>query len=151
MTKKEENILSNIVKTEEHDIIDFLSSFEIIGLTVASIISIAVSSFGKSFSEEILMPTLEYISSNNLKSYIFTIGCVRYNIGIFLKDLIYLIFTIVVMATIYSLFKKNLSNIINKKTKKKNKGNISILSELTSIKNELIKLNQIGLSNKTFK
>ena len=147
MTQKEENILSNIVKTEELDIIDFLTSFEIIGLTVASIIGIAVSSFGKSFSEEILMPTLEYISSNNLKSYVFTIGCVRYNIGIFLKDLIYLIFTIVVMATIYGLFKKNLSKIMHKKNTKKNKGNTSILSELTSIKNELIKLNQVKLSN----
>ena len=147
MAPKDENILTNIVKTEEHDIIDFLTSFEIIGLTVASIIGIAVSSFGKSFSEEILMPTLEYISSNNLKSYVFTIGCVRYNIGIFLKDLIYLIFTIVVMATIYGLFKKNLSTIMHKKNKKKNKGNTSILSELTSIKNELIKLNQVKLSN----
>ncbi len=147
MTQKEENILSNIVKTEELDIIDFLTSFEIIGLTVASIIGIAVSSFGKSFSEEILMPALEYISSNNLKSYVINIGCVRFNIGIFLKDLIYLIFTIVVMATIYSLFKKNLSMIMQKKTKNKNKGNTSILSELTSIKNELVKLNEVKLSN----
>ena len=147
MAPKDENILTNIVKTEEHDIIDFLTSFEIIGLTVASIIGIAVSSFGKSFSEEILMPTLEYISSNNLKSYVINIGCVRFNIGIFLKDLIYLIFTIVVMATIYSLFKKNLSMIMQKKTKNKNKGNTSILSELTSIKNELVKLNEVKLSN----
>ena len=53
MTKKEESILADIVKTEEHDIIDFLTSFEIIGLTVASIIGIAVSSFGKSFSEKL--------------------------------------------------------------------------------------------------
>tara|TARA_B100001142_G_C13808827_1_gene451889 strand:+ start:19 stop:468 length:450 start_codon:yes stop_codon:yes gene_type:complete len=147
MAPKDENILTNIVKTEEHDIIDFLTSFEIIGLTVASIIGIAVSSFGKSFSEEILMPALEYISSNNLKSYVINIGCVRFNIGIFLKDLIYLIFTIVVMATIYSLFKKNLSMIMQKKTKNKNKGNTSILSELTSIKNELVKLNEVKLSN----
>ena len=147
MTKKEESILADIVKTEEHDIIDFLTSFEIIGLTVASIIGIAVSSFGKSFSEEILMPTLEYISSNNLKSYVINIGCVRFNIGVFLKDLIYLVFTIVVMATIYSLFKKNLSIIMQKKNKKKNKGNTSILSELTSIKNELVKLNEVKLSN----
>ena len=54
--KIEEKKIVNFVEKEKKDLIDFLSGFEIIGLTIASIIGLAVSSLSKTFTEEIIMP-----------------------------------------------------------------------------------------------
>ena len=68
-TEVNKNIVSTFVERKKQ-LIDFLSNFDIIGLTIASIIGLSVSSVSKTFTNQIVMPMVEpYFSDNWKKLY----------------------------------------------------------------------------------
>ena len=137
---KNEDIIYDFIKKEKNELIDFLAGFEIIGLTIASIIGLSVSSLSKTFINQIIMPLIEPIFSKNWKTFTINIGQSKLGMGLFLSDIIYLIFIVFTMFIIYSLFKTFLSSIIKKKyssNKELYKFQMKIVNELSSIKTEL--------------
>lgn len=150
MSKKIENdehIIEHFVKEEKKQLIDFLSSFEIIGLTIASIIGLAVSAISKTFTEEIILPLFGPIFSQDLKTYTINLGYSKLGIGLFVSDFIYLSIIVFTMFIIYSLFKPYLNSIIEKKNdpnKKLYKYQNKMIKELSDIKKELKKNNNIN-------
>tara|TARA_Y100001958_G_C21182255_1_gene511907 strand:- start:708 stop:1160 length:453 start_codon:yes stop_codon:yes gene_type:complete len=147
MSKKienDENVIEDFVKKEKKQLIDFLSGFEIVGLTIASIIGLAVSAVSKTFTEEIILPLFGPIFSHDLKTFTINLGYSKLGIGLFLSDIIYLSITILTMFIIYSLFKAYLSSIIDKKNDsntKLYKYQSKMIKELSEIKKELKKNN----------
>ena len=152
--KKEEEKIVNFVEKEKKDLIDFLSGFEIIGLTIASIIGLSVSSLSKTFTEEIIMPLFGPVFSQNFRTFKISLGYSELGIGSLISDIIYLSIIILTMFIIYSLFKTYLGSIIDKK----NDSNVKLyqyqkkmIKELSDIKNELKKNNLNKNSNDTLK
>ena len=147
MSKKIENdehVIEHFVKKEKKQLIDFLSGFEIVGLTIASIIGLAVSAVSKTFTEEIILPLFGPIISQDLKTFTINLGYSKLGIGLFLSDIIYLSITVLTMFIIYSLFKAYLSSIIDKKNdsnKTLYKYQSKMIKELSEIKKELRKNN----------
>lgn len=147
MSKKIENdeqIIEDFVKKEKKQLIDFLSGFEIVGLTIASIIGLAVTAVSKTFTEEIILPLFGPIFSQDLKTFTINLGYSKLGIGLFLSDIIYLTIIILTMFIIYSLFKTYLSSIIDKKNNsntKLYKYQSKMIKELSEIKKELRKNN----------
>lgn len=142
---KDENIVSNFVKKEKKQLIDFLSNFDIIGLTIASIIGLSVSSVSKTFTNQIVMPLVEPYFSDDWKNYTLNVGQSTLGIGLLLSDIIYLIIIVTSMFIMYSLVKNYLSIIIDKKNSKNKKlynYQIEMINELSNIKNELKKYNK---------
>ena len=136
----DENNIDNFIKKEKKQLIDFLSGFEIIGLTIASIIGLSVSSLSKTFTEQIIMPLLEPLFDKNWKTFTLNIGESKLGIGLFLSDILYLTIIVFTMYIIYSLFKTYLSNIIDKKNDsntKLYKYQSKMIKELSEIKKEL--------------
>ena len=145
----EDNNITKFIKKEKKYFIDFLSNFEIIGLTIASILGLSIATFSKTFIEQIIMPLLEpLLEVTNWKNLKINIGTSTLGIGLVFSDLIYVLFIAFIMFITYSLFKLYLENIIDKKHQssdkllyyeKKNyeKQNI-IIDLLKSIKSELI-------------
>ena len=147
------NNVAEFIKKEKKYFIDFLSNFEIIGLTIASILGLSISVFSKTFIDQIIMPLLEpFLEVRNWKNYKINIGNSTLGIGLLFSDLIYLLFIILLMFIIYSIFQFYLANIIDKKHSqtdkllKLEKKNIEqqkhMINELKSIKNELIHNNK---------
>jgi len=137
--------LTDFVEKEKKELIDFFSNFNIIGLTIASVIGLAVSSLSKTFTNEIVMPLIEPYFSANWKTFTIQIGQSSLGLGLLLSDILYLTIIIFIMFIIYSVFKTYLSNIIDKKNSKKNKSHyyqIKMIKELSEIKNELKKDNK---------
>ena len=137
---KDEEMIYGFIKNEKNKLIDFLAGFQIIGLTIASIIGLSASSLSKTFTNEIIMPLIEPLFSKNWKTFTVDVGQSKLGIGLFLSDIIYLTVVILTMFIIYSLFKTYLSNIIKKKrssNKKLYKYQMKIINELSSIKKEL--------------
>ena len=144
-TEVNKNIVSTFVEKEKKQLIDFLSNFDIIGLTIASIIGLSVSSVSKTFTNQIVMPMVEPYFSDNWKNYTIKLGESKLGIGLLLSDIIYLLIVVFTMFIIYSLFKNYLSNIIDKKNSKNKKlynYQIKMINELSEIKNELKKHNK---------
>ena len=146
MTKEENDMLTldKFVKKEKKLLIDFLANFQIIGLTIASIIGLSVSSLSKTFTEEIILPIFGPLFSQDLKTFTINLGYSKLGIGLFISDFIYLTITVSIMFIIYSLFKEYLNDIIDKKNdsnKKLYKYQSKMIKELSEIKHELKKNN----------
>ena len=109
--------IQNFIKNEEKELVHFLSNFEILGLTIASIIGLSVASVSKTFSNEIIMPILEPLFSENWKTYTITIGSSNLGVGLFLSEIVHLLLVVIIMFLIYTLFKTYLGNILDKKEK----------------------------------
>tara|TARA_B100001564_G_scaffold347203_1_gene347713 strand:+ start:422 stop:874 length:453 start_codon:yes stop_codon:yes gene_type:complete len=133
----DENNIDNFIKKEKKQLIDFLSGFEIIGLTIASIIGLSVSSLSKTFTEQIIMPLLEPLFDKNWKTFTLNIGESKLGIGLFLSDILYLTIIVFTMYIIYSLFKTYLSNVIDKKHNTNIKFENKLIKELSYIRKEL--------------
>ena len=136
--------LDKFVKKEKKLLIDFLANFQIIGLTIASIIGLSVSSLSKTFTEEIILPIFGPLFSQDLKTFTINLGYSKLGIGLFISDFIYLTITVSIMFIIYSLFKEYLNDIIDKKNdsnKKLYKYQSKMIKELSEIKHELKKNN----------
>ena len=150
MTKNiEDNNITKFIKKEKKYFIDFLSNFEIIGLTIASILGLSIAAFSKTFIEQIIMPLLEpLLEVTNWKNLKINIGSSTLGIGLVFSDLIYVLFIAFIMFITYSLFKIYLENIIDKKHQnsdkllyyeRKNSEKQDIMIDLLkSIKSELI-------------
>jgi len=136
---EEHNVISDFINKEKKELIDFLSGFEIIGLTIASIIGLSVSSLSKTFTDQIIMPIIQPLFSENWKTFTINIGQSKLGIGLFLSDVIYLTVIIFTMFIIYSLFKTYLSSIIDKKNNSQNNFQMKIVNELSHIRKELKK------------
>ena len=134
---EEHNVISDFINKEKKELIDFLSGFEIIGLTIASIIGLSVSSLSKTFTDQIIMPIIQPLFSENWKTFTINIGQSKLGIGLFLSDVIYLTVIIFTMFIIYSLFKTYLSSIIDKKNNSQNNFQMKIVNELSHIRKEL--------------
>ena len=65
----DDTTLTDFVENEKKELIDFFSNFNIIGLTIASVIGLAVSSLSKTFTNEIVMPLIEPYFSANWKTF----------------------------------------------------------------------------------
>ena len=134
--------LDKFVKKEKKLLIDFLANFQIIGLTIASIIGLSVSSLSKTFTEEIILPIFGPLFSQDLKTFTINLGYSKLGIGLFISDFIYLTITVSIMFIIYSLFKEYLNDIIDKKNdsnKRLYKYQSKMIKELSEIKHELKK------------
>jgi len=131
---EEHNVISDFINKEKKELIDFLSGFEIIGLTIASIIGLSVSSLSKTFTDQIIMPIIQPLFSENWKTFTINIGQSKLGIGLFLSDVIYLTVIIFTMFIIYSLFKTYLSSIIDKKNNSQNNFQMKIVNELSHIR-----------------
>lgn len=150
MTKNiEDNNITKFIKKEKKYFIDFLSNFEIIGLTIASILGLSIATFSKTFIEQIIMPLLEpLLEVTNWKNLKINIGSSTLGIGLVFSDLIYVLFIAFIMFITYSLFKIYLENIIDKKhqssdkllyyERKNSEKQDIIIDLLKSIKSELI-------------
>ena len=150
MTKNtEDNNITKFIKKEKKYFIDFLSNFEIIGLTIASILGLSIATFSKTFIEQIIMPLLEpLLEVTNWKNLKINIGSSTLGIGLVFSDLIYILFIAFIMFITYSLFKIYLENIIDKKhensdkllyyERKNSEKQDVIIDLLKSIKSELI-------------
>ena len=150
MTKNiEDNNITKFIKKEKKYFIDFLSNFEIIGLTIASILGLSIAAFSKTFIEQIIMPLLEpLLEVTNWKNLKINIGSSTLGIGLVFSDLIYVLFIAFIMFITYSLFKIYLENIIDKKhqssdkllyyERKNSEKQDIIIDLLKSIKSELI-------------
>lgn len=148
--ENDENMIIDFIKEEEIQIIHFLSNFEIIGLTIASIIALSVTSVSKSFSSEIIMPIIEPFFSENWKTYIINIGNIKLGIGLFLSEIIHLCIVVIIMFIVYSFFKTYLGNILDKKVKWHKtlaSSQNNILNELKNITTELKKHNNKKKTN----
>ena len=111
------NTISEFIKNEDKYFIEFLANFEIIGLTIASIIGLSITSLSKTFTEEIIMPFIEpLISVYDWKNYRIQIGNADLGIGLFTSDLVNLLLIAFTMFIVYSFFKYYLSNIIDNKS-----------------------------------
>jgi len=146
MSEEEKDIstLYKFVKKEKKLLIDFFANFQIIGLTIASIIGLSVSSLSKTFTEEIILPLFGPLFSQDLKTFTINLGYSKLGIGLFISDFIYLTITVSIMFIIYSLFKEYLNDIIDKKNdsnKRLYKYQSKMIKELSEIKNELKKNN----------
>lgn len=142
------------IKDEKKYFIDFLSNFEVIGLTIASILGLSITTFSKTFIDQIVMPLIEpMLEVHNWKNYKITIGSSTLGIGLLFSEFVYLLFIALIMFTAYSIFKIYLEDIIDKKhqqsdtllyLKKKNSEQQQVMiNELKSIKNELINSNKL--------
>ena len=110
------NNFGEFIKKEKKYFIDFLSNFEIIGLTIASILGLSIAAFSKTFIEQIIMPLLEpLLEITNWKHYKINIGKSTLGVGLVFSDLIYVLFIAIIMFVAYSVFEVYLSNIIDKK------------------------------------
>ncbi len=128
------------IKKEEKQLVHFLSNFEIVGLTIASIIGLSVASVSKTFSTEIIMPILQPLFSENWKTYKISIGSSNLGIGLFLSEIIHLLIVVIIMFIIYTIFKTYLGNILDKKVKWHRTlatSQNNILNELKNITKEL--------------
>ena len=145
----EDNNITKFIKKEKKYFIDFLSNFEIIGLTIASILGLSIAAFSKTFIEQIIMPLLEpLLEVTNWKNLKINIGSSTLGIGLVFSDLIYILFIAFIMFITYSLFKIYLENIIDKKhensdkllyyERKNSEKQDVIIDLLKSIKSELI-------------
>ena len=146
MTKENKDMftLDKFVKKEKKLLINFLANFQIIGLTIASIIGLSVSSLSKTFTEEIILPIFGPLFSQDLKTFTINLGYSKLGIGLFISDFIYLTITVSIMFIIYSLFKEYLNDIIDKKNdsnKRLYKYQSKMIKELSEIKHELKKNN----------
>tara|TARA_B100001250_G_scaffold405295_1_gene422570 strand:+ start:613 stop:1092 length:480 start_codon:yes stop_codon:yes gene_type:complete len=150
IVETDENMIIDFIKEEEKQIIHFLSNFEIIGLTIASIIGLSVASVSKSFSSEIIMPVIEQLFSESWKTYVINIGSIKLGIGLFLSEIINLCIVVIIMFVAYSFFKTYLGNILDKKVKWHKTLAVSqnnILNELKNITTELKEHNKKKKSN----
>lgn len=121
LNKKTVNTLMDFIKNEDKYFIEFLSNFEIIGLTIASIIGLSITSLSKTFTNEIVMQLLEpLLSVSNWKNYRIQIGKVDLGIGLFTSDIINLLIVAFIMFMVYSFFKIYVSNIIDNKSSWRN-------------------------------
>lgn len=120
--EQKNNTLMDFIKHEDKYFIEFLSNFEIIGLTIASIIGLSITSLSKTFTNEIIMRLLEpLLSVSNWKNYRFKIGNIDLGIGLFTSDIINLLIVAFVMFIVYSFFKIYVSRIIDNKSSWRNK------------------------------
>jgi len=143
--EEEKMTLMNFLNNEQKYLIDFISDFKIIGLTIASIIGLAVASISKVFTNEIIMPVIQSVFNINWKNIRLNIGSANLGVGLFLSELINLSLIVFIMFICYSLFKIYLSNIILNRNSWKQvliETQQKTLNELKNIKKELI------LSNK---
>ena len=143
------NIISEFIKKEDKHFIEFLANFEIIGLTLASIIGLSITALSKTFTEEIIMPFIEpLISMYDWKNYRVQIGNADLGIGLFTSDFINLLLIALTMFIVYSFFKYYLSDVIDNKSlwrnqiielEKTNNNELNnIHSELKELKDVLI-------------
>ena len=130
------NVIVDFIKKEEDELIDFFSNFQIIGLTIASIIGISMASVSKSFTIDIVMPIIEPLFSKSWKTYSILIGDVKLNIGLFTSEVLYLLIIILLMFIVYSFFKNYLGKIIEKKGRMFDLQK-DMIKELKEIKTEL--------------
>ena len=94
------------LKKETNYFVQFLSNFEIIGLTIASIIGLSITSLTKTFTDEIIMQILEpLLSVKNWKNFRIVYGKFNLGIGLFIADIINLLFIAFTMFMLYSFFK----------------------------------------------
>ena len=145
---EENNVIVNFINKEKKELINFLSGFEIIGLTIASIIGLSVSSLSKTFTDQIIMPIIQPLFSENWKTFTVNIGQSKLGIGLFLSDVIYLTVIVLTMFLLYSLFKTYLGSIIDMKNNSQNKFQMKIVNELSLIRKEIIKNNKNNKNNK---
>tara|TARA_B110001452_G_C15223566_1_gene424149 strand:- start:1375 stop:1818 length:444 start_codon:yes stop_codon:yes gene_type:complete len=136
---EKDNVISNFINKEKKELIDFLSGFEIIGLTIASIIGLSVSSLSKTFTDQIIMPIIQPLFSENWKTFTVNIGQSKLGVGLFLSDIIYLTVIIFSMFLLYSLFKTYLGSIIDNKNNSQKNYQMKIINELSHIRKELKK------------
>ena len=151
--EEKDNTLMDFIKHEDKYFIEFLSNFEIIGLTIASIIGLSITSLSKTFTNEIIMRLLEpLLSVSNWKNYRLQIGNVDLGIGLFTSDIINLLIVAFVMFIVYSFFKIYVSRIIDNKSswrtqliklEETNNNQLNTINdELKSIKEVLITQNK---------
>ena len=116
MKEEKKNNIQEFIKKEKRYFIDFLSNFEIIGLTIASILGLSIATFSKTFIEQIIMPLLEpLLETTNWKHLKINIGRSTLGVGLVFSDFVYLIFIATIMFIAYSVFEVYLSDIIDKK------------------------------------
>ena len=120
--KDNNNDVIIFINNEKKYFIDFLSNFEIIGLTIASILGLSIAAFSKTFIEQIIMPLLEpLLAITNWKNYKIHIGNSTLGVGLLFSDFIYILFIAIILFTMYSLCEVYLYDIINKKNSHNNK------------------------------
>lgn len=141
------NTISEFIKNEDKYFIEFLANFEIIGLTIASIIGLSITSLSKTFTEEIIMPFIEpLISVYDWKNYRIQLGNADLGIGLFISDLVNLLLIAFTMFIVYSFFKYYLSSIIDNKSSWRNqliKLEKTNNNQLNNIHNELKELKTV--------
>tara|TARA_B100001142_G_C13821145_1_gene456609 strand:- start:33 stop:467 length:435 start_codon:yes stop_codon:yes gene_type:complete len=133
---KDKNVVIDFIKKEEEDLVEFFSSFQIISLTIASIIGISMASVSKSFTTDIVMPIIEPLFSENWKTYSILIGDIKLNIGLFMSEVLYLLIIVLIMFIVYSFFKNYLGKIIEKRNEAYYLQK-DMIKELKEIKEEL--------------
>lgn len=141
MIQKKNTDFIDFLNNEQKYLIDFISDFKIIGLTIASIIGLAIASISKVFTNEILMPIIQYFFNINWKNIKLNIGNSNLGVGLFLSEIVNLSLIVCIMYIFYSLFKIYLSSIIVNRNSWKQvliETQKSTLNELKSIKKELL-------------
>tara|TARA_Y100001958_G_C21193561_1_gene521320 strand:+ start:262 stop:696 length:435 start_codon:yes stop_codon:yes gene_type:complete len=133
---KDKNVVIDFIKKEEENLVEFFSSFQIISLTIASIIGISMASVSKSFTTDIVMPIIEPLFSENWKTYSILIGDIKLNIGLFMSEVLYLLIIVLIMFIVYSFFKNYLGKIIEKRNETYYLQK-DMIKELKEIKEEL--------------
>ncbi len=138
---EEKNVIVEFIEKEEEELVDFFSSFQIIGLTIASVIGISMASVSKSFTTDIIMPLIEPLFTKSWKTYSILIGDIKLNIGLFMSEVVYLLIIVLIMFIVYSFFKNYLGKIIERRNKLYDSQK-EMIEELKEIKNELKKNNK---------
>lgn len=125
--------INEYLKKETNYFVQFLSNFEIIGLTIASIIGLSITSLTKTFTDEIIMQILEpLLFVKNWKNFRIVYGKFNLGIGLFISDIINLLFIAFTMFLLYSFFKYYLSDVMDHK--------VSWRTELVNVQNSNNKL-----------
>lgn len=138
------NIIS-FLKKEKKELFHFLASFQIVGLSIATVIGLSLNNSTTILSEQIIMPFIETLFSiNNYKKFKILFYGVDINIGLFIAEIIRLLCVIIIMYIVYSIIKKNANAILENKSTYNNdslKSQNNRLNELKKLNNQIELLN----------
>lgn len=137
----EDNILFKYIINEEKKILEFLSGFDIVGLTIATILGLNITSFAKIISKKLIIPLLSYlIEGTNLNNASFIlINDIKIEYGIILTEIFHILFIILLLYYCYSFLNKYVNELlVDKKSISYNNFIVQkkILKELKKLNNK---------------
>ncbi len=98
--------------------VETLVEFNVLGLTIATIVGIVATTFFKSFVDDVLMPLLTSTFNTQWQDYKIRVGNSHINAGRFLSTLLYVVMALLLVVLFYRLIKNLLDDYKSYKDKK---------------------------------